>query len=178
MVARICREFGSCEKTEVLCICIFEFHIALFVLILGCRCEVFQVFCLGRWRRQEIDIECKFRDYGIQNALCPKLEKRLSCFSASLSTTPWRHVTSVLDGGDRSTSRPFALPQRKIPWYPLYRRLGGPQNRSGYYGADKNLSPAGNRTPAIQPVVCCYTDWDISALSFPLKVKLSLCYTN
>jgi hypothetical protein len=26
-------------------------------------------------------------------------------------------------------------------WYPLYRRLGGPQSRSGRYGEEKNLLP-------------------------------------
>jgi hypothetical protein len=33
-----------------------------------------------------------------------------------------------------------ALPQGKSPWYPLDRRLGGPQNRSGRDG-EKNSQP-------------------------------------
>jgi hypothetical protein len=33
---------------------------------------------------------------------------------------------------------PAALPQRKSPWYPLDRRLGGPQNRSERGGEEKN----------------------------------------
>jgi hypothetical protein len=38
---------------------------------------------------------------------------------------------------------PAALPQGKSPWYPLYRRLGGPQIRSGR-GEEKNSqSPPG-----------------------------------
>jgi len=28
--------------------------------------------------------------------------------------------------------------QGKSPWYPLYRRLGGPQSRSGSGGEEKN----------------------------------------
>jgi hypothetical protein len=40
--------------------------------------------------------------------------------------------------------------------YPLDRRLDGPQSRSGHYGEDKNLVPARNRTPAVQPVACLY----------------------
>jgi hypothetical protein len=32
-------------------------------------------------------------------------------------------------------------PRRKDPRYPLYRRLGGPQSRSGHRGYRKNLSP-------------------------------------
>jgi hypothetical protein len=60
--------------------------------------------------------------------------------------TPWRRLgveeysfysflTSALDGGEWSASRPDrALPRGKDPWYPLYRMLGGPQSRSGHRG--------------------------------------------
>jgi hypothetical protein len=38
-------------------------------------------------------------------------------------------LTSALDGGEWSASRPGRFsPQGKSPWYPLDRRLGGPQN--------------------------------------------------
>jgi hypothetical protein len=41
-------------------------------------------------------------------------------------------LTSALEGGERSASRPGrALHPGKEHWYPLYRRLGGPQSRSG-----------------------------------------------
>jgi hypothetical protein len=33
-------------------------------------------------------------------------------------------------------------PQGKNPWYPLDRRLGGPQSQSGGSGEEKNLNPA------------------------------------
>jgi hypothetical protein len=36
---------------------------------------------------------------------------------------------------------PAALPQGKSPWYPLDRRLGGPQSRSGRGGEEKNSQP-------------------------------------
>jgi hypothetical protein len=36
---------------------------------------------------------------------------------------------------------PAALPQRKSPWYPLDRKLGGPQSRSGHGGEEKNSQP-------------------------------------
>jgi hypothetical protein len=39
-----------------------------------------------------------------------------------------------------------------FPRYSLYRRLGGPQNRSGRCGEEKHLALAGNPTPAVQPV--------------------------
>jgi len=39
--------------------------------------------------------------------------------------------------------------------YPLYRRLGGPQGRSG---RAENLVPTGIRSRTVQPVVSRYTD--------------------
>jgi len=47
----------------------------------------------------------------------------------------WRYsstlsLTSALDGVGGLHHAPAALPRGKI-WYPLYRRLGGPQGRSG-----------------------------------------------
>jgi hypothetical protein len=51
-------------------------------------------------------------------------ERRYSSYSFS---------TSALDGGEWSASRPGRdLTRGKDPRYPLYRRLGGPQNRSGH----------------------------------------------
>jgi hypothetical protein len=38
------------------------------------------------------------------------------------------------------TLRPF-YPQGKSPWYPLDRRLGGPQSRSGRGSGEKNFQP-------------------------------------
>jgi hypothetical protein len=55
-----------------------------------------------------------------------------------------------------------ALPQRKSPQYPLDKKLGGPQSRSGSY-EEKSHAPAENRTPAVQPVACRYTDWAITS---------------
>jgi hypothetical protein len=43
---------------------------------------------------------------------------------------------------------PAALPPGKAPsWYPLDRKLGGPQNRSGRGGEEKNSQPP----PEIEP---------------------------
>jgi hypothetical protein len=36
---------------------------------------------------------------------------------------------------------PAALPREKSPWYPLDRRLGGPQSRTGCGGEEKNSQP-------------------------------------
>jgi hypothetical protein len=44
-------------------------------------------------------------------------------------------------------------PQGKSPWYPLDRRLGGLQSRSGRGGEEKNFQTLpGLETPIIQPV--------------------------
>jgi hypothetical protein len=42
---------------------------------------------------------------------------------------------------------PTTLPQGKIPWYPLDRRLGGPQSHSGHGGEEKKSQPP----PGIEP---------------------------
>jgi hypothetical protein len=59
----------------------------------------------------------------------------------------WRWVVSF-------TPRPLYL-RGKSPRYPLDRRLGGPQSRSGHSGDEENKSlpfPAGNRTLVVQPI--------------------------
>jgi hypothetical protein len=54
-------------------------------------------------------------------------------------------MTTALEGGEGSASRPGrSLPPGKT-WYLLYRRLGGPQSRSGQ--VRKISPPHGNRTP-------------------------------
>jgi hypothetical protein len=53
--------------------------------------------------------------------------------------TRWRRVVSF-------TTQPL-YSQGKSPWYPLDRRLGGPQSRSGCCGEEKNSQPP----PGIEP---------------------------
>jgi hypothetical protein len=53
--------------------------------------------------------------------------------------TRWRWVVGF-------TPRPL-YPHGKSPWYPLDRRLGGPQSRSGRGGEEKNSQPP----PGIEP---------------------------
>jgi hypothetical protein len=48
---------------------------------------------------------------------------------------------------------PPALPPGERFWYPLDKGLGGPQSRSGQIGEEKRLTPGGNRTSAVQPVI-------------------------
>jgi hypothetical protein len=56
---------------------------------------------------------------------------------------------------------PAALPPGRIPRYPFYRRLGGPQSRSRRFEEVKIFDPTGTRTPVplvVQPVASRYTD--------------------
>ena len=65
-------------------------------------------------------------------------------------------MAAALEAGGWSASRPGrSLPPANTR-YPLYRRLGGPQGRSGRV---ENLVPTGIRSRTIQPVVSRYTDW-------------------
>jgi len=64
-------------------------------------------------------------------------------------------MTAALEGGEWSAARPGRnLPPGKIR-YPLYRRLRGPQGRSGQA---ENLVPTGIQSRTVQPVVSRYTD--------------------
>jgi hypothetical protein len=60
--------------------------------------------------------------------------------------------------------------QGKSPWYPLERRLGGPQSWSGLNGEEKNsqLLPR-LKLPIIQPIAQYYTT-ELSQLLFLVKV--------
>ena len=60
---------------------------------------------------------------------------------------------------DRGTRREWVVsstPRPHFTRYPLYRRLGRSQDRSGWA---ENLVPIGIRSRTAQPVVSRYTDW-------------------
>jgi hypothetical protein len=70
--------------------------------------------------------------------------------------TSWRSVVSF-------TPRPI-YSRGKSPRYPVDRRLGGPQSRSGRHGEVKILDTTGdsNSDPSVvQPVASRYTDYSI-----------------
>ena len=66
-------------------------------------------------------------------------------------------MTTALEGGEGSASRPGrSLPPGKTR-YPLYRRLGGPQGRCGQV---RKISPPPGFDPrTVQTVASRYTDW-------------------
>jgi hypothetical protein len=64
---------------------------------------------------------------------------------------------------------PAALPPGKTR-YPLYRRLGGPQGRSGQM---RKISPPPGFDPrTVQPVASRYTDWATRPLFFFRRYKI------
>jgi hypothetical protein len=68
---------------------------------------------------------------------------------------------------------PAALLPGKEPRYPLGRRMGGPQNRCGHGGEEKNSQPLpGLEPPIIQPAAQHYTT-ELSRLHHPRVKKKS-----
>jgi hypothetical protein len=75
----------------------------------------------------------------------------------------WRYssthsLTSAIDGGEWSASRPSRFTPRKRASDPLDRRLGGPQSQSERGSEEKNSQPLpALEPPIIQPVAQRYT---------------------
>jgi hypothetical protein len=66
-------------------------------------------------------------------------------------------------------------PQVNRPWYPLDRRLGGPQSRSGCGGENKNSKPLQELEPPInQPIAQRYT---IEVSRLVIKVSLEIIFS-
>jgi hypothetical protein len=64
------------------------------------------------------------------------------------------------------TPRPLYL-QENCPWYPLNRRLGGPQSRSGRGGEEKNFQPL----TGLEPPPPSSSPWPSAIpLSYPISI--------
>ena len=64
-------------------------------------------------------------------------------------------MTAALEGGEWSAARPTRTLSPVKTRYSFYRRLGGPQGRSG---RAENLAVPGFDPRTVQPVVSRYTD--------------------
>ena len=64
-------------------------------------------------------------------------------------------MTTALEGGEWSSARPGRTLHPGKTRYPLYRRLGGPQGRSG---RAENVAPPGFDPRTVQSVGSRYTD--------------------
>jgi len=80
-----------------------------------------------------------------------------------------------LEGGEWSAARPrLTLPSGKTR-YPLYRRLGVPQGRSG---RAENFVPTEIRSRTFQPVVSRYTDWATQPISYDVLGSWNEMYSH
>ena len=79
-------------------------------------------------------------------------------------------MTTALEGGEGSAScSGCSLPPGKSR-YPLYRRLGGPQDRSGQV---RKISPPPGFDPrTVQPVVSRYTDYATRPIKYQSNYRL------
>jgi hypothetical protein len=66
-------------------------------------------------------------------------------------------MTTALEGVRGQRHAPAALLPSGKTLYPLYRRLGGPQGRSGQ--VQKISTPPGLDSRSVQPVASRYTDY-------------------
>jgi hypothetical protein len=99
--------------------------------------------------------------YRAHNDSYVKVKVKWSCYRPGVAQRVGRVIALLFhDRGTRrrwvvsSTPRPHFTPA-KDP-VPIFRRLDGPQVRSG--GAE-NLVPTGIRSRTVQPVITRYTDW-------------------
>jgi hypothetical protein len=66
-------------------------------------------------------------------------------------------------------------PRGKEPWYPLYRRLGGPQSRLDTQKLKvKSFTSAGNRIPDVQSVVRHYNDCATTASKIIINLFVTI----
>jgi hypothetical protein len=93
-----------------------------------------------------------------------------------------RSLTSSLDGGEWSASRPSHFPPReRAPGIHWIGGWVGPRAVLDAVVKRKIPSPrreSNSRTPIVQPVAQCYTDWAITALvltSLLLANRISAC---
>ena len=78
-------------------------------------------------------------------------------------------MTAALEGGEGSASRPGrSLPPGKTR-YPLHRRLGGPQERSG---RTENLAPTGTKNKVAKRIIRKVPNEELSNLYSSVNIIL------
>jgi hypothetical protein len=94
------------------------------------------------------------------------------CRGAEGTVEVWVYprLTSALDRSEWSMRLPGRLTPRKYNWYPLCRRLGKPQDRSGRLPKISPLLELG--PPTVQPTASRYKDYATPALADALAKSL------
>ena len=107
------------------------------------------------------------------HSLCPFIALRRNKFTIKVHPCAAlrfsKGCTAHRRGWGVSVRPGCSLPPGKTR-YPLYRRLGGPQGRSGQ--VQKILPPPGFDPQTVQPVAGRYTDW----VTLPTNLPLLVCY--
>jgi len=137
----------------LMCICWFLYHICLlhgygWFKILYRSLGKYFLFCQ---RVTQNEVKIKVKSTVEQATKTQRGVEVYLYFYFNLGARWWWVVNS--------TPRP--LYPRERPLYPLYRRLGGPQSRSGQV---RKISPPSGFDPrTVQPKASRYTDWAIQA---------------
>jgi hypothetical protein len=94
----------------------------------------------------------------------------------------WRYSSTILDFDTRWRLvvgfKPLSLKPRGMnPQYPLDRRLGESQNRSGGCGEEKNLALPGIEPGpfSLYPIVALIVEWSYILAVLTLKIKYFSC---
>jgi hypothetical protein len=98
---------------------------------------------------------CLFYKRNDKRKVCPKTGHEGSKGESRCSST--LSLTSAIDRSGWLTPRPDHFTSGKETQYPLYRRLGGPQDQCGQ--ARKIPPPSGFDSQTVQQVASRYTDW-------------------
>jgi hypothetical protein len=89
----------------------------------------------------------------------------MEAFGGGGMYSSYSFLTSALDGGELSASRPGrALPPGKGPPVPIEQKAGWDPEPVWTQGLEeKSSTPVKDRPPIVQPVVRHYTDWTTPA---------------
>jgi hypothetical protein len=114
---------------------------------------------------------------GIKSSLCLTKHHPIKTYWGSGSIAPrflWPRHWVEMRG---QLHVPAALPQRKSPHYPLHRRLGGSQSRSGYGIEEKNsqlppgIEPLSSDRPARSQSLYRLSYPGSSGVTVPVKIS-------
>jgi hypothetical protein len=90
--------------------------------------------------------------------------------------TQWKRVEEWMYRSTFSWPPRPLWPQEKSSRYPLDRRLGGPQNRSGQRGEEKIFDPTGTRTPTPRLLYRLLEGTDTMCLHCLMEQSRSICF--
>jgi hypothetical protein len=130
----------------------------LYCVYIAGVCRRAIIICFHRWNK--IFAAKGKAKFTLEQATKAQMGEMYSCTLSS---------TSALDGVGCQRHSPATSPLGKTR-YPLYRRVGGPQGRSGR--VQKISLPSGFDSRTVQPVASRYTDCAIPTTFAAAEVKM------